>query len=334
MRSDPSTAVRLYLRPATEGWHSIERVVRTVAAHLPSDIDAQVITLDAPARGVFGRLRAMRQVASRQPGVHHVTGDVHYLVLVLPWRRTVLTIHDLDRLRQLRGIRRSIYRLVWFSLPMRLASAVTVISQQTFREVASEFPSAAAKLRVIPDPLPDGLGPVETPRDPGGMPTILHIGTMENKNLGLSIEVAKRLGARLSILGLLRADQRADLQATGVAFVARHDVPDEALSAVYSEADLLLFPSFSEGFGLPIIEAQACGIPVVTSDREPMRTVAGGAAVLVDPHDVDAACSAVHRLLQDPELQQSLRERGFRNSSRFRPDSVAEEYAGLYRALA
>jgi glycosyltransferase involved in cell wall biosynthesis len=246
----------------------------------------------------------------------------------------VLTVHDIVRLRSLQGVRRWLYRLLWFSLPLRLAAAVTVVSETTGKELADEFPRVTAKLRVIPNPLPTGLGPAEHQQRGNGVPVILHVGTTENKNLDLSIAVAKMLGSELSILGRLQEHQRATLERSGIAFHAQHDVPDESLAGVYRSSDVLLFASLAEGFGMPIIEAQACGIPVVTSDLEPMRSVAGHAALLIDPSDVDAAVSAVRSLLETASLREELVQAGLLNAARYEPKAIAAAYADVYRSFA
>lgn len=332
-------SVQLYVRAPAENRHSIERVFKTVADHLPSDVHAVTHTLQPSSLGVWGRLSALFHVRTRSPGVHHVTGDVHFLVLALPWRRTVLTVHDLVRLKELSGLRQLVYRLIWFSLPLRLAAAVTAVSDHTAQELLTEFPFVATKLHVITNPLPSGLMLSERPqtrsrRDRPMHPVILHVGTKTNKNLGLSIAVAKHLGAQLTILGPLDVDYREELEQLGVDYLAKHDVSDETLLEVYAGADLLLFPSFAEGFGMPIIEAQACCLPVVTSDVEPMRSVSGGAAVLIDPRAPEAAVEAVRRLLDDPDLIESLVEAGLANADRYSPRKVAEDYASVYWSVA
>jgi glycosyltransferase involved in cell wall biosynthesis len=108
-----------------------------------------------------------------------------------------------------------------------------------------------------------------------------------------------------------------------------------ALVAAYANAALLLFPSSREGFGLPVIEAQALGCPVVCSDRPPLPWVAGnGGAVVVDPDDVGAVRDAVRSVLDDPELRRRLVEAGHANVQRFDADVIAGQYAALYAEVA
>lgn len=107
---------------------------------------------------------------------------------------------------------------------------------------------------------------------------------------------------------------------------------NEELCALYGNALALLFPSLEEGFGWPILEAQACGCPVITTNRPPMSEVAGSAALLIDPADPEAAASAIARQLS---MREQLREAGFRNLGRFAEESIADQYCALYeRVLA
>lgn len=112
--------------------------------------------------------------------------------------------------------------------------------------------------------------------------------------------------------------------------VERTSVPEEDLRALYSCAQLLLFPSIAEGFGWPIIEAQACGCPVVTTNRAPMTEIGGDAAVYVDADDVNfAADQALDAVLRGSEL----RCRGLLNVKRFTVDAMTKSYCQIYRAL-
>jgi len=111
-------------------------------------------------------------------------------------------------------------------------------------------------------------------------------------------------------------------------------VADEDLPALYSAADLFAFPSLYEGFGIPVLEAMACGTPVVTSDVSSLPEVAGDAALLVSSEDVDALAEALWRLLDDTQLRNELRTRGFQQASRFTWKRAAETLLGIYAQIA
>ena len=108
-------------------------------------------------------------------------------------------------------------------------------------------------------------------------------------------------------------------------------VPHEALRGEYSGASMLIYPSAVETFGLPPLEAMACGCPVVASNRTSVPEVVGDAAVVVDPDDVRALAGAIRRVLTDAALRERLRERGFTNLRRFSWERAAEETLQVMR---
>ena len=108
-------------------------------------------------------------------------------------------------------------------------------------------------------------------------------------------------------------------------------VDDASLVALYGAADALLHPSFCEGFGLPLLEAMACGCPVVASDHSAMPEVLGGAGLLAPVHDTQAMASALRRVLDDRDLAESLRKRGLARAATFSWKKFAEQNLALYR---
>ncbi|MFQ5594915.1 MAG: glycosyltransferase family 4 protein [Anaerolineae bacterium] len=110
-------------------------------------------------------------------------------------------------------------------------------------------------------------------------------------------------------------------------------VRDEDLPALYNAAEVLAMPSLYEGFGLPVLEALSCGTPVVTSDVSSLPEVAGDAALLVSPHDVEGISQALQRALTEPELRAVLRERGLIQAKQFTWQGAAETVLGIYRRV-
>lgn len=111
-------------------------------------------------------------------------------------------------------------------------------------------------------------------------------------------------------------------------------IDDAELLLLLSESGCMVFPSLSEGFGLPILEAMSCGLPVITSDRRPMRDVAGGAALLVDPEDETALAAALERIAGDAALRAQLSAAGSRRASDFAPAAVGRAVAAWWLAIA
>jgi glycosyltransferase involved in cell wall biosynthesis len=108
----------------------------------------------------------------------------------------------------------------------------------------------------------------------------------------------------------------------------------EELAALYSAAGALLFPSLAEGFGWPVIEAQACGCPVICSDVQPFPEVAGEGAILLDPKDEQAFADRIRQLLSDPDARFGIITKGYANADRFGPEKMVSGYLERYAALA
>ena len=111
------------------------------------------------------------------------------------------------------------------------------------------------------------------------------------------------------------------------------DLPNEDWVALYNAAGLLVLPSFYEGFGLTVLEAMACGTPVVCSDRGSLPQVAGDAALFINPDDLDGLANAMERALEDESLRAQMRERGFANVKRFSWEKTAQQTLDIYRRL-
>ena len=110
-------------------------------------------------------------------------------------------------------------------------------------------------------------------------------------------------------------------------------VSDLELITLYSMADVFAFPSFFEGFGIPPLEAMACGAPVITSNTSSLPEVVDDAALLVDPHDVSALGHAIMRLLEDEQLREELRQKGFQRVQHYTWSASASKMLSIYQKL-
>ena len=275
----------------------------------------------------------MRAAARRQGEVNHVLGDVHYLTLGLNPRRTALTIHDCASLERLRGLKRIVFKWFWFDVPIRRAAIVTTVSEATKREIVKYTGGDPERIRVIHNCVCGDCRPSSRPFNEAH-PTILQVGTGYNKNVERVVRALDGIPCSLNIIGKLSKEQEVLLMQHRIRFTNLPRASDVEMMAAYHDCDLVLFASTYEGFGLPIVEANAIGRPVITSDRLSMPEVAGDAALLVNPLDVGEIRASVLRIIADPVLRSRLVAAGFENVKRFQPAAVASKYACLYRELA
>ncbi|MBS1875389.1 MAG: glycosyltransferase family 4 protein [Acidobacteria bacterium] len=225
-----------------------------------------------------------------------------------------------------------LYRWLYFTMPLRRSRIVTVISEHTKACLVREFPWVESKIRLVPDCVPSEYDVSVKALDRGDL-CVLQVGTSPNKNLERVIPALAGIPCRLQIIGELDCGQRRLLSEHQIRFEAASHVTDAAVRAAYGSADVVVFASLAEGFGLPILEAQASGRPVVTSDLPPMNEVAGEGACLVDPYDVSSIRRGILRVLEDDEYRLELVTKGLENCRHFSAERVTRQYEEIYQEL-
>lgn len=325
--------VNYYFRNIRAGY-SIQTVFHTVAERVGRTLSIRRTYLPSPFAGLPSILRnglyALRR--QRRGELNHITGDVHYLLWFLRGRRTVVTVHDIMYYHRLAGVKKRLWKWLYIS-SLKRAAYVVFISDFARRQVLEQIWLPAERVAVIPNPVDDRFRFCEKAFN-DSCPVILHVGTLGRKNLERTVRALEGIPCHLRVVGSLSADMARLLREKRVNYSCAHDLDDGQMAEEYRRADIVSFPSLSEGFGMPVIEGQAVGRVVVTSDLSPMREVAGGAAALVDPYSVDDMRRAYLRVIRDRDYRGALVRKGRENVRRYSPDAVARQYVEIYRNLS
>ena len=261
--------------------------------------------------------------------INHITGEVHYLAYLLPYGQTVVTVHDLGGLFAYSGMNLKYYR--WRCVDSLLrARYVVAISEVTRKVILQHSKLPTERLRVIYDPLPPGFD--FTPKDfCREKPVILQVGAAHWKNPARIAEALNGLDVQFRIVGMPNADCIEILERNKTDYKILTGLDDASLIKEYENADIVTFASSSEGFGMPLIEAQAVGRPVVASNIEPQMEVGGaGGALYVDPGDIAALRKNILQLIDSPALREDIVGIGLKNVRRFAPELIAAQYAEVY----
>jgi glycosyltransferase involved in cell wall biosynthesis len=332
MTGRPRVRVVHLQRRTFSGHYSMERVFAQIRDALPSWVHVELFVTAQYNQGVLPRFGTVLEARHHQGDVTHVTGDINYAAILLRRRTTILTVHDTEFLDRAGPAKRFLYTWMWLRLPIWRAGLVTVPSEATRQDVLRLVPTDPARVRVVPNPVGGDFGVL--PARTGTPPVVLLVGTRPNKNIERAAAALQGLDCRVVVIGELDTGQRAAFARAALDFRVGTGLSDVELRRAYGDCDLLLFPSTKEGFGIPVLEAQATGRPVVTSSRPPLPEVAGGAACFVDPSDVASIRAGVQRVLTDEGYRAELVRRGLDNVRRFGVTTIAAQYAALYDELA
>ena len=164
----------------------------------------------------------------------------------------------------------------------------------------------------------------------------MHIGTGWNKNLKnvvFALQKLKHLNFVLTIVGKLQEDQEKMLLESGIKYTNKINLNDQQIYNEYCLSHIISFPSFYEGFGMPIIEGQKVGRPIITSNIEPLKEVANDSVLFVNPNDVNSIKMGFEKLLTDPEFRDLLILKGRENVKRFSSYFIASQYIKIYARL-
>jgi len=280
-----------------------------------------------------------------------------HLLPKLTHARSVFTLHDTAYLLfpQYHLLQNRVYLTLMMPRFLARADRVIAVSEATRRDALQFYRLNPEKVVVIPEGVEPRFRPEPDParlaavRQKYALPKrfILCVGTIEpRKNLPILLDAYAALRPHYPRLGLVIAGGKGwlyqsffeRLQSLGLETQTRVTltgyVPDDDLAALINCAEVFAFPSIFEGFGLPPLEAMACGVPVVCSNASSLPEVVGEAGLLLPPHDVRAWADALARLLTDAQLRADLRARGLARSRLFTWEAAALHTLQVYQSVS
>ena len=299
---------------------------------MPKDINCKVEISRYESRGIFKRIYNIAEAAFKQGDINHITGDVNYLCYFMRRKHTILTVHDCNFTFNATGFKKCLLWFFWFVIPFKRVACVTVISESTKQELLKYVRYSEGKIHVVPN----CISPVfkYTPQAFNvTRPLILQIGTKVNKNILRLADALRDIPCKLEIIGNLTEKQKQSLVVNSIDYTNCTGITEDEMVKKYQSCDMLTFVSLYEGFGMPILEANAIGRPVITSNILSMPEVAGDAACLVDPYNIEDIRTGILRIIGDRQYREQLVINGLKNVGRYAPEIIAKQYAGLYREV-
>lgn len=322
----------IFIRKKRPGANSIEEIFNSLIKYLGDDVE--LLELPYAGAGISAIIKNIYFARKHRGDINHITGDVHYIALGTGYK-TLITIHDIQSIIKGGWIARTIKKWFWFNIPLLIARKVSVISSFTKNELIKLCPFTKKKISIVNNPVNDLqiISPIVFHKTNLTKKTILHVGTKTNKNLEGVLRAITNLPVRLIIIGAMTKEQKLLAESSGVEYENYYNLPYSKVLELYALADMVTFPSFYEGFGMPILEANLARIPVLASDIEVLHEVAGNAAYFVDPYSIDEIRQGIIELMNNEKLKETLIVNGEKNVTRFSPQNIANQYKLLYNQL-
>ncbi len=316
------------------GNHSIESYFSSIRNLQPTDINITCKISTFTSTGIWRRLYNTVEAFFCQKDVNHITGDIHFIATFLAKKKTILTIHDCGFLKRISGIKFKVVKFFWYTLPAKKAQIITVNSNATKQDLLNYIDFPENRIKVIYIFVPEVHQPSikEFNKE---KPLILQIGTAENKNIKRVAQALKGVSCKYLILGHLDRDTISVLNQNEIDFEnIDKKISDTEVADLYQKCDIVSFVSTLEGFGMPIVEANATGRVVVTSNIASMPEIGADAVEFVNPFDIESIKNGFLKVINNNIHREKLIRNGFENVKRFEQTKIANEYYDLYRTMA
>ena len=296
------------------------------------DIEFNIKVCPLASKGILNRIFITIWAFFNQGDINHICGDVNFIAFFLNKKKTINTILDYASLIRLKGIKRFIYHLFWVKIPVFRCAHIITISHKTKKEILKYTEANINKITVTGVCI-QSIYKKKIKKFSQTKPKILIIGTRDNKNIQNILMSLIDINCELIIIGDLIKEYLDILKKYKIRYKNYVALNNKAVFKKYVESDLLLFPSQYEGFGMPIVEAQIIGRPVITSNLDPMTYVGGKGALYVDPYSVKSIRNAVKKVIANKVLRNKLTNNGFKNIKRFTKKKILQNHLDCYYSI-
>ena len=270
--------ISYFFRHHNEQYFSIEKLFREIGEKIknsyPDEFRVSMVELPFTSK-IRTLLPNILFAGKNQSEINHITGDIHYGLLGFTSKNlNILTIHDCVILHRYPAgtLKHKILKWLWYDLPVKKADAVTVISENTREELVRFTGCSRNKITVIGNFVDPHLR-CSSYEFNEKCPRLLFIGTTPNKNLEKFIDAIEGVHCLLEVIGSLNEVQLNKLKTKQINYLQCRNISNNELSEKYVACDIVTFPSTYEGFGLPILEGQVVGRPVLTSNLSSMHPI-------------------------------------------------------------
>jgi glycosyltransferase involved in cell wall biosynthesis len=323
--------IHLFFRKPSHGLHfSIENWYFGLIKSFNNEyLEFKIKICPLESKGVFNRIFITIWAFFNQGDINHVTGDINFISLFLSKKKTINTILDYYSLTRLKGIKKKIYYLFWVKIPAIKSSHLISISNKTKKEII-KYTNFNKKKITVSDVCIQDIYKKNKKKFNKKKPKILIIGTNKNKNIKNILMSLININCELLIIGELIKEHLDLLKKYKLSYKNYIALNSNGVFKKYTESDILLFASISEGFGMPILESQTVGRPVITSNLEPMTHVGGNAAFYVNPRSIKSIRNGVVKILSSKVLRDKLTINGFKNIKRFNKTKILQKHLSCY----
>ncbi len=324
--------VHLHRKPQ-EGYHSIENIYAAIREELKNEVNIHKIEMPFYCKTQIGKIMNMIYVLFLKGDVFHITGDIHYVSFFLPKGKTIISAHSVEGGRpKYSGWRKKMFRYLYFKKPNKKSKYWSAVSEYTKRELIDLLSVSKEKIKVIYNPLLN-VFKENIKKIPKEKPVLLQVGTHERKNIPILIEAIKEIECTLHLIGELNIDLKNKLEDNKIDYKVTLKASPEEMNSIYSQSDVVLIISSEESFGMPIIEAQAKGIPVVTSKKSAMPEIGGRGVAYVNEKDKESINKTISKILQNDTFRNELIGLGKKNAERFSLNEISKQYLKLYQEI-